>query len=99
MYGTRDNLFAGTVFSGDEDVGIRGSDTRDRLQDWRHRRRSRDKFRTPLSVEQPVLGSQPLCVLQSAMKLHLGAEDGDQAFVFPRLLNKIARTAPHCLYR
>ena len=53
----------------------------------------------PCNAQQAVFSRQPFRSLQGAMKFDLGAQNGEQPLVLPRLLNKIARAAAHGLDR
>ena len=53
----------------------------------------------PSARKQFRFGFQVLSALQSAMQFDLGTQDGQQAFVLPRLLNEVARAAAHGLDR
>ena len=53
----------------------------------------------PFGAQQSGFRFQLLRALQSAMQFDLGAQDGQQAFVLPRLLNEVARAAAHGLDR
>ncbi len=95
--GLRDNFLAGSVLAQDKNVGIRRRDARDRLHHALHGGRRGDEVGTILRLQQPVLSFEMLRLLQSAIEFDLGANDGDQALVVPRLLDEIASAAPHGL--
>ena len=90
-----DDLFAGSVLSANQDIGVGGRDTCDRFQYRNHARRGCDELRPALRVKQTVFRGEPLCLLQSPMQLNLRPQNRKQAFIFPRLLNKVAGAAPH----
>ena len=91
----RDHFLAGTVLARDQDVGVRRPDACDGLQHRLHGRRGGDELRTAFSAVQASLRFQLLRTLQGAMQFDLGAQDGEQALVLPRLLDKVARAAAH----
>ena len=91
----RDRAFAGAVFAADQDVRLGRTDARDQLQHWTHRRRFRNQHRVRVGLERSVFGFEPLLPPQGARQLDLGADDGQQPGVLPRLLDEIARAAAH----
>ena len=48
-------------------------------------------------LQRAVLGLEPLLAAQRARQLDLRAQDREQARVFPRFLDEVARAAPHRL--
>ncbi len=95
MKGSRDNFFARPVLAGDQDVGIRRPDLPNEFQDRRHRWRFRQKCRARFGAQDAVFGFETLCLPQSLAQIDLRAQNGEQARVFPRLLNKVARASTH----
>ena len=95
MQGLRDDFLAGAVLAGDQNVGVGGADAGDRLQHGLHGGRGGDEFRTALGPEQAVFRCQTFGLLQRAMQFDLRAQDGEQAFVLPGLLDEVARAAAH----
>src|ERR1700678_3196742 len=83
------------MLAGDEHVGVRRSDARDRLQDRLHGWRGRNEFGTALGAQQPGLGFQLLRTLQRTMELNLSVQNRQQALVLPRLLDEVARATSH----
>ena len=91
MQRLRHQAFAGAVFAGDQDIGVRRPDPRDHVQHRPHGRRIGDQLRETLRAQRPVLRFQPLPFAQRAAQLDLGLEDGGEPRVVPGLLNEIAR--------
>ena len=58
-------------------------------------RRGGDELWSAFGAQQPSLGLKLLGSLQGAMQLDLGAQDGQQALILPRLLDEVAGAAPH----
>ena len=54
-----------------------------------------DEVGTILSLQQPVLGFEMLSFLQRAIELDLSANNRNQAFIVPRLLDEVAGAASH----
>ena len=52
------NLLAGTVLAGDQDVRVRGADLRDQLEHRRHCRRAGNKLRHAFRAQQAVFQLQ-----------------------------------------
>ncbi len=95
MQSLRHDFFAGAMFAGDQHIGVGRANTRDGLQHGLHGRCGGDEFRTAFGAQQARFGFQLLRPLQGAMQFDLGAQDCEQAFVLPRLLDEIAGAATH----
>jgi hypothetical protein len=95
--GLRDNFLAGAMLAQDKNVRIRWRDAGNRLHDALHRGGSGDEVGTVLRLQQTVFGFEVLSFLKGAVQFDLRANDGDQALVVPRLLDKVARAATHGL--
>ena len=85
------------MFAGDKHVGVGGADSGNGLQYGLHGRSSGDEIGTSFGAQQFRFRFQALGTLQSSMQFDLRTQNGQQAFVFPRLLNKIACAASHGL--
>ena len=99
MKGSRDDFFAGAMFSGDQNVGVRRSDLSNQLQDRRHRRGFRQKCRARFGAQDAVFGFETRGLPQRLAQFDLRAQNGEQASIFPGLLDKVTRAAAHRLYR
>ena len=91
----RDDFLAAAVFASNKDVGVGRADARDGVEHRLHGCGLGDEFRTALRLEEAILGRQTLRLLKRAMQFDLRAQNGEQAFVLPGLLNEVARAAPH----
>ena len=67
------------------------------MQHGLHRRRFGDQLGHALAAEQRVLGLEQLPLAERLAQFDLGPDDGQQPRVVPRLLDEVARAAPHGL--
>ena len=88
-----DDLLAGAVFAGDEYVGVGRPDLRDQLEHRLHGGRAGDELRHAFGAEQAVFEFELARAAQGLMQLGVDADEREQALVFPRLLDKVARAA------
>ena len=95
----RDYFFAGAMLAGDQDVGVRRSNARNRLQNRLHGGCGSDEFGPAFGAQQACFGFQLLGSLQSAIQLDLCAQDCQQALVLPWLLDEVASAAAHSFNR
>ena len=91
----RDELLARAVLAGDEHVRVGRPDALHQLQNRLHLRRLGDHLRQMVAAEQLVLRLEPLRASQRAAELDLRREDRHEPRVVPRLLDVVARAAPH----
>jgi hypothetical protein len=96
---SRHHPLAGAVLAGDEDVGVRGADPADQVEDRPHLRRFGDQAAAAGRAEGVVLRLQPLAVPQGMVQVDLGAEDLEQPDVVPRLGHEVAGPQAHRLDR
>ena len=87
--------FAGAIFTGDENVGVGGTDAGNNFQHRAHRGRLGDQVRTALAAENLVFLFEPLVGAYGATEVDLVFDDGDEPRILPRLGDKIFRAAPH----
>ncbi len=90
----RHEALARAVLAGDEDVGVGRADAIDHLQDRAHRRRLGDERGAALGGRS-CLRFEASGTAQRPSELHLRAQDGEQPFVVPRLLDEVAGAAAH----
>jgi hypothetical protein len=98
VQGRRDDALAGAVLSGDEHVGVGGSDSGHQFENGAHRRRLREQVGGRLVAQRAVLGLQALTAPNGARQLGLRADDRDQALVVPGLLHEVPGPAAHRLH-
>ena len=72
-----------------------GPHARNHLQHGLHGRRFGDERWHAFGAQQPVLGLQTQAAADGVAQIDLCLDDAEQAFVFPGLLDKIARPAAH----
>ena len=74
MQRLRDNLLAGAVLAGDQDVRFRGTDATEELDDGAHRGGGRDELRCALcGAQHAVLGFQPAGARMGPVELGLSS--------------------------
>ena len=83
----------GTVFAGDEHVGVGRPDLRDQLEHRLHGGRAGHKLRHAFGAKQAVLEFQLAGAAQRLAQFGVDAHQRDQPLVFPRLLDEVARAA------
>ncbi len=93
-----DDFLAGAVLAGDQDRRIRRRDAFDRLAHRFHRRRFGDERRQVAPLQARVFFLQAPAAPQRAAQLELRLHRRDQLVVVPRLLDVVARAAPHRLH-
>ena len=79
----------------DEHIRFRWTHALHQPQHGLHGRRFGDQLGEPFFPEGAVLDLEMLALAQRATQLHLGAHGREQTPVVPRLLDVIARAAPH----
>ena len=99
MQRLRHQSFAGAVLAGDQYVGIGRTHARDHVQDRLHGGGLCDQTGKLLRAQQAILGFQDLPFAQSAPQLDLGAQNGGEPRVVPRLLDEVAGAAAHSFHR
>ncbi len=103
MQSPGDDALAGAVFTGDQNVGFGRADPFDELEHRPHLGRGGDHRRRPVPLgagaQQLVLRLQVLAAAQGPSQVDLGAQDGEEPVVLPRLLDEVAGTVAHRLDR
>src|SRR5262249_60285095 len=91
----RATCFPLAVFTCDQHICIRRSDTSHQLQYRLHSRGLRDERWTAVGAEQVIFGLETLLFSEASSKLHLSSNDAQEPRIFPRLLDEVTCTSPH----
>src|SRR5215467_10948893 len=83
------------MLAGDEDVGVRGTDAADEVENRLHDGRIGEKGGARLGTEQAVFGFEAGSLAKGLSQVDLRAQYGKQALIFPGLLKEVACTAAH----
>src|SRR5882672_10084857 len=95
MQRMRDDFFSATVFAGNQDVCIRGTNPCDGFENGLHRGGRGDELWTALGMEKTVLSGQSFGAQERTMQFDLRAEDRKEALVVPGFLYEVPRSSPH----
>jgi hypothetical protein len=96
-----DELLAGAVLAGDEHVRRRRADALHEAEHGLHGRALGEDLDAPgggVAAQRAHLALQAVRAAQRGAELRLRAQRGDEARVVPRLLDVVARPAPHRLH-
>ncbi len=88
-------FFSAAVFTSNQDIRVGRADPRDSIQHRLHGSGRGYELRASLNLEETILRSQAFCAKQGSTQFDLGAQDGQKPLVLPRLLDEVARSAPH----
>src|SRR5215469_2273562 len=94
----RDNLLAGTVLSGDEDVSIGGPDLADQFEDRLHRWCACNKVRHAFGTQQTVFKLELAGAPQRLVQFGVDPDKRNETFVLPGLLDKVTGAAFNALH-